>query len=421
MKTNSLQSMFENRWRSIVAMLAIVGLSCAIAGSGSAQLKNQKRVTALQLGESPEGARVTIVSDSALNDYEAFRRGDRFYVKIPIADLAAAMPSLHGNGFEDMRAQRVGDSVIVSFKLQPGTTARVDQRSNRLDVIFSVAGLAKSVPAQTANNSFPASRNRRNSDSEGTAGPLPPMSPNSAMSPTSPSRTQQPPARNSNSDSSFDNSSYNFGPTRTGRATTGRNVTTSGASNRTGNFSTEKFPASAKTTSPATPSLPASTPTSIGSPSPSAFASPVPSYTPQSVGVPVSAGSRTSPASSWESRVNFLKAWAKLNRTALIVGGLIFLALLAGLLLRSRMKGRKTVPAKVTKKSTSKPVVEKVQGHQVIEAEPLVERAAPVMPKAAAPAPKIETSMPQPATAAVVLPQPREHRELEQDREVFEL
>ena len=33
----------------------------------------------------------------------------------------------------------MGDSQIVSFKLQPGATARVDQRGNQLDVVFSAA------------------------------------------------------------------------------------------------------------------------------------------------------------------------------------------------------------------------------------------------------------------------------------------
>jgi len=37
---------------------------------------------------------VTIVSDSALNDYEAFRRGDRFYVKIPQAEFAFSQTAL---------------------------------------------------------------------------------------------------------------------------------------------------------------------------------------------------------------------------------------------------------------------------------------------------------------------------------------
>ncbi|HEV2884658.1 MAG TPA: hypothetical protein VGW36_07355 [Pyrinomonadaceae bacterium] len=137
MKINFLSSVIaNNRWRRGAIMFAfLLVLSLALV-PGAAQLK-QKRVTSLVLGDSPEGARVTVVSDGAVNDYEAFRRGDRFYVKIPLAELAASAPGFRGDGFEDIQIQKIGDSVVVSFKLQPGATARVDQRGNRLDVIFS--------------------------------------------------------------------------------------------------------------------------------------------------------------------------------------------------------------------------------------------------------------------------------------------
>lgn len=92
---------------------------------------------------------MTVVSDSALNDYEAFRRGDRFYVKIPLADFSSALPQLRADGFEDVQVQRVGDNVVVSFKLQPGATARVEQRSNRLDVIFQRQTEVRATTPQT--------------------------------------------------------------------------------------------------------------------------------------------------------------------------------------------------------------------------------------------------------------------------------
>jgi len=92
---------------------------------GAAQSRNQKRIMSIQIGEVSEGSRVTVVSDSALNDYEAFRRGDRFYVRIPLAEFTAGQPHFRGDGFEDVQVQKVGDSIVVSFKLQPGATARV--------------------------------------------------------------------------------------------------------------------------------------------------------------------------------------------------------------------------------------------------------------------------------------------------------
>jgi hypothetical protein len=183
MKSNFLKSLvLENKQRCGVALLLFVCLGL-FALAGAAQLRNQRRVTALQLGEAAGGSRVTIVSDSALNDYEAFRRGDRFYVKIPLADFASAVPHLRANGFEDVQVQKSGDSVIVSFKLQPGATARVDQRGNRLDVIFSspIRNLANATNAGSSRTTSGSGNSQTSVDrGRDAAGPLPPGSlPNS--------------------------------------------------------------------------------------------------------------------------------------------------------------------------------------------------------------------------------------------------
>ena len=138
MKVNFLKSaVFKNQCRCAVALLALMISIWFALTSGAAQSRNQKRITSIQVGEVSEGSRVTVVSDSALNDYEAFRRGDRFYVRIPLAEFTSGQPHFRGDGFEDVQVQKVGDSVVVSFKLQPGATARVDQHSNRLEVVFS--------------------------------------------------------------------------------------------------------------------------------------------------------------------------------------------------------------------------------------------------------------------------------------------
>jgi hypothetical protein len=138
MKTKFLKAVaLKSKQRRGVALLFFLCLISFAITPGAAQVRNPKRITALQLGDAAEGARVTIVSDSALNDYEAFRRGDHFYVKIPVADFNSAFPRLRADGFDAVQVQKSGESVIVSFKLQPGATARVDQRSNKLDVTFS--------------------------------------------------------------------------------------------------------------------------------------------------------------------------------------------------------------------------------------------------------------------------------------------
>ena len=185
MKVNLLKLVAsKNRRRASVMLLASLFVISFALISGMAQLKNPKRVTAIQVGQGAEGARVTIVSDAPLNDYEAFRRGDRFYVKIPLADFSAGQPNFHGDGFEDIQVQRVGDSVVVSFKLQPGASARVDQRSNRLDVIFSApdrlahnnASSSKRATAGSATGSV-AVKSAANPQPRNDAGPMPPSSP----------------------------------------------------------------------------------------------------------------------------------------------------------------------------------------------------------------------------------------------------
>jgi hypothetical protein len=144
MKLNLNKStVFANGWRGVALLFASMCLVWLTFSSSSAQLKTPKHVTSLQLGRAAEGARVTIVADSALNDYEAFRRGDRFYVKIPQAEFAFSQPRFNGDGFEDVQVQKVGDSVVVSFKLQPGSSAHVEEHSNRLEVIFTALKTAQ--------------------------------------------------------------------------------------------------------------------------------------------------------------------------------------------------------------------------------------------------------------------------------------
>jgi hypothetical protein len=123
----------------------------------------RQHIATLRSSDSSEGSRVALTSDQSLNDYEAYRRGDRFYVKIPAVDVPRA-EALRGRGFADVKAQRNGDSTVVSFRLPPGASARVEQRANRLDVVFTVAGgssaaSAMAGPKRTQSLSGPESRN----------------------------------------------------------------------------------------------------------------------------------------------------------------------------------------------------------------------------------------------------------------------
>ena len=106
---NSLLKTFllENKHPCGVTLLLCTCFLLFAFMPGAAQLRNQRCVTELQLRGAAEGSRVTIVSDTALDDYEAFRRGDRFYVKIPLADFASTVPQLRADGFEDVHVQKL--------------------------------------------------------------------------------------------------------------------------------------------------------------------------------------------------------------------------------------------------------------------------------------------------------------------------
>jgi hypothetical protein len=189
MKLNFINTIVQGirRRPSVIVLAFLMLVNCGI-NSTLAQKNSQKRITSLQVSELAEGSRVSVFSDTALNDYEAFRRGDRFYVRIPLADFTAAPPKFRGDGFDDVQVQRVGDSILISFKLQLGASARVDQRSNHLDVIFSApnkvvrSGSANTRPSRTTTNAIPGiivlqnarNQQKRNPDA---AGPMPPDSP----------------------------------------------------------------------------------------------------------------------------------------------------------------------------------------------------------------------------------------------------
>ena len=142
---------------------------------------------------------MTLRSDQSLNDYEVYRSGDRFYVKIPAAEVPRA-EALRGRGFADVRAQRNGDSTVVSFRLQPGVTAHVEQHSNSLDIVFIVPGgrpsessssspgIPRSITVSESNknsnankrNSLSAATNKNSNSKERDPRPSPPTNSNNA-------------------------------------------------------------------------------------------------------------------------------------------------------------------------------------------------------------------------------------------------
>ena len=146
---------------------ALITAQSRPAQSNSNKTGKRQHVTTLRSSDSPEGSRVAINSDQSLSDYEAYRRGDRFYVKLPAADVPRA-EATRGRGFADVKVQRGSDSTVISFRLQPGTTAHVEQRSNKLDVVFSAPGTARVPPAGSNLGSREAARTNPASSSAKT-------------------------------------------------------------------------------------------------------------------------------------------------------------------------------------------------------------------------------------------------------------
>lgn len=94
------------------------------------------RIAAPRLLDAPGGARVTIASDTPLDDYTSRLNGNNFYVLIPHAVASFTEVQFAGHGFTSSAVEQRDDSVILSFRLQTGASVRVSRGFNRLDVIF---------------------------------------------------------------------------------------------------------------------------------------------------------------------------------------------------------------------------------------------------------------------------------------------
>lgn len=392
MKTNFLKTVIlKNKRRRAPGVVAWSSLVCFILlalTQGAAQPKTPKRITALQLGDAAEGARVTIVSDSALGDYEAFRRGDRFYVKIPLADFTSIPPSFRADGFEDVQVQKVGDSLLISFRLQPGATAHVDQRTNRLDVIFSAPNRAlRNRLANGTNRTLPSDRG------PDAAGPMPP----GAMPAYSRGTTSYG-AGEVYGVTEGRNPRLPFNPSANGNRGTGNqfgNQASNQPGSQAGSQSTSRstFGGTASKSPSPFPS-PLGSPSSILSPSNSTGIPPATGATPASSGsyqpaVSASpAGSAVaSGTSSWRNRRDAAMKWMSANRLATLLGALILLALIIYLVMALGRRRKNQAKAKRLKAPKVQPKIQ--------PSEPLVQ-------------PTVRSHV-EPSHSPAVNPQPREY------------
>jgi hypothetical protein len=402
MKTEHLKSAFpENKQRGSVALLFFVFLTLVVFIPGAAQLRSPRRVTGIQLGGAAEGSRVTVVSDSALNDYEAFRRGDRFYVKIPLADFNSATPHFRADGFEDVQVQKVGDSLIVSFKLQPGATARVDQRGTRLDVIFSAPNRGSYNNSAAAGSTRTVSPQTSVDRGHDTAGPVPQDSASTfrnrviaeRAAPVNESRRPGDP-----------------------RWQTSPRMDSNKNANKAGNKSLTT------TSGPVAAPSPKPSPSSILSPRTPNIYPPLTSSTPAAAAsaTPLAGSSGSTAFLNWRTRQAAARRWMAANRLATLLGVLIFVSMIVYLASAIRRRQASVVKTKQTK-------VPKVQpkyspGSELNELPSVAVNKQPSSIASAATAPAVEHSWTGPTILSANAGQGEPSSEAEEEeREVFEL
>lgn len=155
--------------RRMLATASLLALSILLFQAASASVAAQnlqavRTITLLRGADTPAGSVITITSDSPLADYASYRSEGRFFVVIRSADVARVETGFNGRGFEDAQVMKRGNDALISFRLQPGTTARVIQKFNKLEVVFvggdsqaAFAGLA-AMPAPTPPATQPATQ-----------------------------------------------------------------------------------------------------------------------------------------------------------------------------------------------------------------------------------------------------------------------
>ena len=326
------------------------------------------RVATLRSSDSNDGSRVALTSDQSLNDYEAYRRGDRFYVRIPAAEVPRP-EAVRGRAFGDVKVQRGARDTVVSFRLQPGATARVEQRGNKLDVVFT-------MPGSRAGSSTSTGRDVARND----AGPAPPADPQ----------------RRGNS-----------------------NANRLGSADRSGNRnSNDRSGAAALARPTPTPrATPSPTPSGKPSPSPAATARVSPVVAQRSSPSPTATASTQTTAQglTWSSMKQKARYWillAQLNPVPVGIGVAVLL-LLIGLVILQRRRAkatRRSRPRKSPQKAVVVPeskvapvavepqAVEPLQSEAQLAALPVV--AAAVTPEPAQPAPAVTDAQHERVTRA---------------------
>src|SRR6266481_3528671 len=341
---------------------------------------NQPHIAIVRSSDSAEGSRVALSADQSLNDYEAYRRGDRFYVKIPAADVPRA-ETLRGRGFADVKVQRSGDSTLISFRLPPGASARVEQHGNHLEVLFTVAGASSAIASNAGQRSAGAESNRNSSGNKRSSSPL--LANKSAES-----------SRNSNANK---------------RAAAPANANKNSADRSTSSIAQSARDSNLTSKSAAPLALPSSKPIATPLPSPVSSPNAKPTQTPaqrlsatasptsQPTPLPVTNQSRQDRWSRMKEQINYWILLAQLNPIPVVTGAMVLLLLIALFLFQRRRvrSSRRVRPAttKSTKGMTKADTASSVQSAAESKAAPAVIPAVAEMAAVAAVTPKSEAKV----------------------------
>ena len=342
---------------ALLTASTVVGQRVYPSNANNSNSGKKSNVATIHSADSSEGSRVSISSNQSLADYEAYRRGDKFYVKVPAADVARA-EAVRGRGFADVSAQRSGSSTTLAFRLQPGSTAHVQQNGNRLDVVIAVAG--NNTPG-----SFSRPRNFQWSDTSGVGS----GNANNRVFPSNSSAfetntnkrgnqnsNKNPSARDNANSSTAANSNTKAKPGNTNSTTGSNNAANSNASagSNAANQNSSAGSATAAASPVASPSAMASPKTDVATSGLQGAASPASSASPSPAAAPVIA--RSDFWTRAKERGHYWLLLAQLNPVPVAIGAAI-LVLLIALLFMQRRRAKATRRVKTVSKPTSKAAV----------------------------------------------------------------
>lgn len=126
----------------VLRLLLMIAAAAQLIPAGfraSAQNPRLKTIASFNITEEAGGTRVHIVADASLNDYTAYRNGEHYYLILPRTSPPFLQSNLRGESFSDLLVSNRDTDLIFSFRLRQAATARVEQRFNRLEVIFTLS------------------------------------------------------------------------------------------------------------------------------------------------------------------------------------------------------------------------------------------------------------------------------------------